>query len=347
MTIHSMNRSAVIDSIKALASQVIVLHHFCVYAPMTDWLADAWPRIVELLHEDGRLAVQPFLVVGGFLAAQSLGKQVGPRLAPLIWRRYLRLAPQLALSLLLVMAATWWMGDELAHEDWLSPLPSAGVFLAHLFFLQDVLGIEAMSAGVWYLAIDLQLFALFGLLTQISRRAKVPLAQTYAPVLVAGATVTSIHVFSKASILDIWAIYYLSAYGLGALVIWARDCPAARKWLWITVALLLLDWVADPRPRPLLALATAMALYGLSHIEWTSSRANLAKAIRTLSNISYSTFVSHFAVIIAISGLWEKLDLQGPAAALGVTAFAIMACWVVGAAVQKLSDLSLRRMQAQ
>ena len=229
MTIHSMNRSAVIDSIKALASQVIVLHHFCVYAPMTDWLADAWPRIVELLHEDGRLAVQPFLVVGGFLAAQSLGKQVGPRLAPLIWRRYLRLAPQLALSLLLVMAATWWIGHELAHEDWLSPLPSAGVFLAHLFFLQDVLGIEAMSAGVWYLAIDLQLFASFVLLTQISRRAKVPLAQTYAPVLVAGATVTSVHIFSKASILDIWAIYYLSAYGLGALVIWARDQPAAES----------------------------------------------------------------------------------------------------------------------
>jgi peptidoglycan/LPS O-acetylase OafA/YrhL len=95
-----------------------------------------------------------------------------------------------------------------------------------------------------------------------------------------------------------------------------------------------------------LALATAMALYGLSHIEWASPRANFAKAIRYLSDISYSTFVSHFAVIIAISGLWEKLDLQGPAAALGVTAFAIMACWMVGAAVQKLSDLSLRRMQA-
>lgn len=341
-----MNRSAAIDSIKALASQVIVLHHFCLYAPMADWLALAWPGPIAFLHEDGRLAVQPFLVVGGFLAAQALGRRSGPELAPLIWRRYWRLAPQLAVSLLLVIAATWWVGHELAHEDWLSPLPSVGVFLAHLFFLQDVLGIEAMSAGVWYVAIDMQLFALFILLAHISRRLEIPLAQTHAPALVAGATVASIHIFSKASMLDVWAIYYLSAYGLGALVSWARDCAGARKWLWITVALLLLDWAADPRPRPVLALATAFFLYSLSHVRWSNPRAKLAAAIRYLSDVSYSTFVSHFAVIIAISGLWEKLDLDSPSAALGALLVAVLSCWLVGSAVQKLCDLSMRRFPA-
>jgi len=301
--------------------------------------------VVALLHDEGRLAVQPFLVVGGFLAAQSLGRQAGPELAPLIWRRYLRLAPQLLLSLLLVVGVTWWLGHELAHEDWLSPLPSAGVFLAHLFFLQDVLGIEAMSAGVWYVAIDLQLFALFVLLTQVSRRMSVPLANTNAPALVAAATVASIHVFSKVSSLDIWAIFYLSAYGLGALVSWARESASARKWLWITLALLLIDWAADPRPRPILALTTAISLFALSHLRWNDPRAWLAKAIRYLSDVSYSTFVSHFAVIIAISGLWERFDLRGPSAALQVLTLALFACWAVGTAIQSLCDLSLRRIR--
>ncbi|MFZ9433833.1 MAG: DUF2189 domain-containing protein, partial [Burkholderiaceae bacterium] len=63
-----MNRSAFIDSLKALAAQVIVLHHFCQYAPMTDWLAPVWPTVVGVLHEDWRFAVQPLLVVGGFFA---------------------------------------------------------------------------------------------------------------------------------------------------------------------------------------------------------------------------------------------------------------------------------------
>ena len=136
-----MNRSALIDGIKALASQLIVLHHLSLYAPMTDWIADAWPRLVAFLYDDGRYAVQPFLVIGGFLTAQSLGKRRGLAPVPLIWQRYLRLVPQFLVALALVVAATRWLGQELAQQDWVSPLPSVGQFLAHLFFLQDVLGV--------------------------------------------------------------------------------------------------------------------------------------------------------------------------------------------------------------
>ena len=40
-----MTRSALIDSVKALTSQLIVLHHLALYSPMADWLTEAWPRI--------------------------------------------------------------------------------------------------------------------------------------------------------------------------------------------------------------------------------------------------------------------------------------------------------------
>lgn len=341
-----MNRSAAIDTIKAVASQVIVLHHFSQHAPMTDWLALAWPSLVEMIYEDGRLAVQPFLVVGGFLAAQSLSKQAGPDIAPLIWKRYLRLAPQFVVSLLLVVLATFFLGNELQHEEWLSPLPTVGVFLAHLFFLQDILGIESMSAGAWYVAIDLQLFGLFVILVRVSKLLERPLPETNAPVLVACATVASIHIFSKAGILDIWAIYYLSAYGLGALVSWARDSSGARKWLWITIALLLVDWAADPRARPILALATALCLDGFSHVRWSSTRTGLAKAIRYLSDVSYSTFVSHFAVIVIVSAIWERYDFQGQSVALIFLILAWITSLLVGTAVQGLCDQSLRKIQS-
>ena len=341
-----MNRSAVIDSIKAVASQIIVLHHFSQYAPMTDWIALAWPKLVELIYEDGRLAVQPFLVIGGFLAAQSLSRPSESGVVPLIWKRYLRLAPQFAVSLVLVVVATFFLGQELSHEEWLSPLPSLGVFLAHLLFLQDILGIDSMSAGAWYVAIDLQLFVMFVVLARTSRGQERPLAQTYAPMLVACTTIASIHVFSKTGFLDIWAIYYLCAYGLGALASWARDSSTARKWFWITVAFLLVDWIADPRARPMLALATALCLYGFSHVRWSSTKARTVKAIRYLSDVSYSMFVSHFAVIVMVSGIWEKYDLQGRFAAWIFLILAWAGSLLLGTAVQTLCDHSLRQIQA-
>jgi peptidoglycan/LPS O-acetylase OafA/YrhL len=342
-----MNRSALIDSIKAAASQVIVLHHLCLYAPMTDWIAMAWPRLVAFMGEDGRLAVQPFLVIGGFLAAQSLGKLHTPAVGSLIFQRYLRLAPPLVLALLLVMLATLWLGPELSQEDWLSPLPSVGVFLAHLFFLQDVLGIPSLSAGAWYVAIDLQLFGLFALLAHVARRSERPLSESFAPVIVAAATVASIHLFSRKPALDVWAIYYLSAYGLGALVSWARENARARLWLWITAALLLLDWFSDPRARPVLALVTALSLYGLHHIRWSQASGLLRRSVQYLSDVSYSMFVSHFAVIIVASGLWEKFDLEGLATASLVVAIAWLASLAVGILVQYLCDQSMHKLRVK
>lgn len=313
---------------------------------MTDWISLAWPRLVAFFYEDGRLAVQPFLVIGGFLAAQSLSKQSGQAVGPLIWKRYLRLAPQLVVALLLVVLATLWLGHELSHEDWLSPLPTLGVFLAHLFLLQDVLGIEAMSAGAWYVAIDLQLFGLFALLTHIAQKSKLPLSESYAPFIVAASTVLSIRIFSREAALDAWAIYYLSAYGLGALVAWARDSARARLWLWVTVALLLLDWLSDPRTRPVLALLTAFCLYSFSHMRWQNAMNPLRRIIRYLSDVAYSMFVSHFAVIIVVSGIWEKFDFEGVALASLLFALAWLASLVMGASVQYFCDQSISRIKS-
>lgn len=324
-----MTRSAVIDSIKVMASQVIVLHHLSLYAPMTDWISFSFPGLVSFFLEDGRLAVQPFLVIGGFLAAKSLSKPQNLALVPLIWKRYLRLAPPLLVALLLVVLATSWLGHELTEEDWLSPLPTLGVFLAHLFFLQDVLGIPSMSAGAWYVAIDLQLFGLFALLAHFTNQTQRPLGDSFAPIVVAAFTMASIHLFSREPALDVWAIYHLSAYGLGALVAWARDHARARMWLWITVALLVLDWSSDPRVRPVLALLTAFGLYGLSHLKWQSAMSPLRKGIQYLSDVSYSMFVSHFAVIIVISGIWEKFELEG----MGMALLAVIVAWLSALAV--------------
>lgn len=333
-----MKRSAFIDGIKLLASQLIVLHHLSRYAPMSPWLADAYPRLLGFIQEEGRLAVQPFLVIGGYLAARALSKRSSHPPLSLIWQRYVRLAPPLLVALGLVMGATLLVGDTLAEEDWLSPLPTLGQLLAQVFLLQDVLEIPSISAGAWYVAIDLQLYALVVLLAQWRGRGGTPLAQSHVPAIMAIATIASIHIFSRDADLDAWAIYFLPAYGLGVLVAWSRESPAAMRWLLVTAGLLVVDWLVDPRVRPLLAVATAAALLVVSRRPWVALREPLRRLVTYGSDLSYSIFVCHFAVIILASGLWMRLELEGLEWAIGFTLLAWAGSLLVGAGVHALIE---------
>src|SRR5580765_6342029 len=85
-----------IDLLKVIAAQLIVLHHLAFYGPMADHVRPIAPTLINWLDDYARIAVQVFLVVGGFLAAKSLSPQ-GPSAvsAPMrvLWRRYMKLAP--------------------------------------------------------------------------------------------------------------------------------------------------------------------------------------------------------------------------------------------------------------
>ena len=61
-----------IDLGKALASQLIVWHHLAAYGPVADTLHAAWPAWMDWLYDYGRMAVQVFLVLGGYLALPGL-----------------------------------------------------------------------------------------------------------------------------------------------------------------------------------------------------------------------------------------------------------------------------------
>lgn len=333
-----MSRSLPIDAVKAIASQVIVLHHLVLYAPMSDALAAAWPRVVAFFADEGRLAVQPFLVIGGWLTALALQRHAARPALASIGQRYLRLAPPLALALLLVMSVTVLVGRHLAHVDWLSPLPTLWALLVHLLFLQDVLGVPSLSAGLWYVAIDFQLFAMFVLLARALAGPDRSPAASLLPPAVALGTVAAILVFNHRPALDVWAIYFLPAYGLGALAAWSRASGRARLCWWATVAVLVLDWAFEPRARPLLALGTAVALVAASHRAWPVARSAVQRMVQHLGAVSYNVFLCHFAVIVLVSGLWVASGAQGLWPALLFSTLAWALSIALGTLVQRLVD---------
>jgi len=157
------NRMPLIDAFKAIASQLIVLHHLSAYGPLSITAQQMLPGTLCWLYDYARMAVQVFLVIGGFLAARALsgnGQALAGSPLALIWKRYLRLVvPYLAaigLAIAGAAIADHWMNDEAIPNR-----ATLAQWLAHVFLLQSLLGYDSLSAGVWYIAIDFQLFALW------------------------------------------------------------------------------------------------------------------------------------------------------------------------------------------
>jgi len=156
-----------IDAVKACACLLIVGHHLAFYGPMSDVVAAAWPTAMDWLYAHGRLAVQFFLVCAGFLTAGSLSRfeSLGwDQALHLAWQRYLRLAIPLLAALTFTLGVTEGLRPYFAHAS-LSATPDLWQALAHLLLLQDVLDLEALSAGIWYVAQILRLETVSSVLT--------------------------------------------------------------------------------------------------------------------------------------------------------------------------------------
>lgn len=319
-----------IDALKALAAQVIVLHHLVSYGPVARAAHEMLPLLAGALHQYGRMAVQVFLVVGGYLSARALsprGQALQAGVPELLWRRYLRLT----LPFLAALALTLGISGLIA-SSWPELVPTdigLGQLLAHALLLHDVLGYEALTVGAWYVAIDLQLFALLVGLMWLARRGwRHPSRLVVGPLLVAAAVLASAWVFNRQPGLDAYAPYFFAAYGLGALVHWLglwRHRRAGLALLALAVgAALMQDW----RDRLALALATALWL------SWAQARhaagrpllpeawaARLAQA----ATPSYALFLLHFPVLLLSNALLANLPAAPPEAGVLV----LVATWLL------------------
>jgi peptidoglycan/LPS O-acetylase OafA/YrhL len=334
-------RSALIDGLKVLASQLIVLHHIVLYAPMADVVAPAWPLTTAFLIDEARYVVQIFLVIAGFLAAHSLSRVVDS-LPRTLLARYLRLVPMLAVALLSVLAASALLPAG-RWPDWITPWPTVGAFIAHLLLLQDLLHIPSLSAGAWYVAIDFQLYALLAAgAAWLHRRAERPVWHTVLPWVVAALALASLGWFNRDDAFDVWALYFFSAYGLGALAAWAeRSRTMAGLFGMVCTVHLAYAWL-EALPRVAIAGLTALALATLAS-RW-HAQGRPARPLAYWSDASYGVFLIHYAAIVAITALWLQLDLPGPAAAWSLLIMCWAASLAAGALLQRCVGAPLSRL---
>ncbi|MBS0453516.1 MAG: acyltransferase [Proteobacteria bacterium] len=340
-----------LDAVKGIACLFIVGHHLCRYGPMPEGAASLAPRLIGWLGRDGRLAVQVFLVIAGFLASASLAPEgvLRARQGPWqrVWQRYARLAmPYLAalcVSVLVAAAIRPWF-----DHDAVPAAPMFAQLLAHGLLLQDLLGYDALSTGVWYVAIDFQLFvlalALVMLAEWLQRRWRLDAARAawLLVVLVLTMAAASLFAFNLRAELDSTAFYFIGSYGLGMLAFWigrirqpGRYGAALALLAALGVVALLWDW----RIRIAIALAMALLLALGQRRGWLSAPPAwlAAEPLLWLGRISYSLFLIHFPVILLVNALVAQIGVHSPwvdllgmlaAVVLALGAAALLHRWV-------------------
>lgn len=341
------DRLMFIDLLKAVGSQLIVLHHLAFYGPMSDWTHRLAPDLVAWFSQDARMAVQVFLVVAGFLAARSLAPGAVPRSVPLmaqVGQRYVRTALPYIASLLVAILCTELARRWMAHES-LSAPPGLWQFISHALLLHTLLDMDSLSAGVWYVAIDFQLYALLLVLLWLARRQQA--ASAWVQALVVIVVAASLFHFNREDEWDSWALYFFGAYGLGALTYWATHSDEAwRNGRWLLGALVAMTLAAlaiDFRERIALALTVCLALACSQRQGWLFTWPR-SRVVAYLSRISYSVFLLNFPIALVVNALFTRYGSADAEVQTGGVLLAWLACNVAGALFHHLVEQPLGRV---
>jgi peptidoglycan/LPS O-acetylase OafA/YrhL len=328
------SRFRFLDLLKAVAVQLIVLHHLAFYGPMADHAEAISPALFDWLERHARIAVQVFLVIGGFLAAKALSSRGFPSIDdPLrfIVRRFVKLVPPFIVAIGLAVAASALARSWMTHDS-ISDAPTLQQLAAHALLLHSVFGYESLSAGVWYVAIDFQLYALLTLLLWLAGRvAPGPSAHWLAPAMVTVGVGASLLYFNRDPAWDMWALYFFGSYGLGVLAWWLIDAARCRTGVALLLAAILLPAMIalalDFRIRIAVAFATALVLVAVFRcgLRLPGQRFPL---IGFLGRISYAVFLVHFPVCLVVNAAFTRFAPADPA----LQAIGVLLAWAASVA---------------
>ena len=309
------NSLFLIDLLKVGAALLIIFHHLSSYGQIAEDARLALPVLMGYLFDYGRYAVQIFLVMAGYLAIQSLTHFTrqpfaANRALRIIINRYLRLFAPYTVALVFTIACAWvarfWINDEFVGQT-----ETLAQFVAHLFFLQGILGLDSISAGVWYVAIDWQLYSILAIALMSFR--------SYQAVIwvLSILAVGSLLYFNRSSQYEAYFIYFVGSYSLGMLAYLAKNDSdqkiksLAKFILFVLGVVIAISSFQELWTRNVLAWCVALALFiwgnmrypALGRNDFDLQRAAL-KSIAWASPRSYCAFLIHFAFILLANTIY-------------------------------------------
>lgn len=339
--VELMNRLVVIDGLRGIGAVSIALYHIFRYGPLAQAAESVLPDWLGTCLSNGWMAVQWFFVMAGIgatFATRSRGCSFRDIPGQFGWR-ILRLAPVYwmvvtASALLSVVAIVGW-NDRSLNEA----MPTLPQFTAHLGFLQDILGYDCLTTGIWFIAIALQLeiafLFLLSLATRIDRRGnsgdKILPASWLLCVCFAPLTLWSLFVSVREPATDIWFHHFFCLYALGLFAGWRIDGRMHAGWFWGCVAVFVAALSRQFVLEVFISLVAAVTIV----LTWRSAifqRLLGCRPLQYLGQISYSLFLVHYLVSWCVGRFGYWVSGNQPVAALvwlmvGFAASVVVAGW--------------------
>jgi peptidoglycan/LPS O-acetylase OafA/YrhL len=299
-------------ALRAVAATLIVWHHFAIYPPLAEWAAPLWGGVLDWLAKHAR-TTQVFFVVGGYVMGRSMsGRSWNLRgFRSFVVQRYFRLGlPYLgtiAMILPIYLLARDWLPEQVIGQP-----PSLPQLLAHLFFLQGILGYEQLSAGLWFVCINFQLglvYAAILVLRDTIGRGRVDFVGLLGWPLLA----ISLFYFNLDEGLDSWWLYFFPYFFMGIVIDRSVRGEAYQLEFWLCLLLFVGAMTFEWRWRLLSALVVGLLLFVVERQGW-GARWPQGRMISWLGRISFSLFLVHFPVLVLVGTLWTRLDWASPPA---------------------------------
>lgn len=301
-------------ALRALAALIIVWHHFAIYPPLRAWAAPLIGDAMDWLALHAR-TTQVFFVIGGYVMARSMDtrhwnlRRVGGFLKQRYFRLGLPYLGAIALVIPIVAFARGWVPDEVLGE----PVTPAQM-LAHLLFLQDILGYEQLSAGLWFVCINIQLCVLYAAslwLRDSAGRGRID----FVGIIGWGLAIVSLFYLNLDPSWDRWAVYFLPYFFMGIIVHRALSSSSRRLEFWLYLAMLVIATAIEWRWRLAVAGLLGLLLFAAESSGFTG-RWPRNRVLARLGEVSFSLFLVHFPMLILVSALWARLGWNSPAAAI-------------------------------
>jgi peptidoglycan/LPS O-acetylase OafA/YrhL len=277
------SRMVFLDALRGVAALVVAWYHIYNFG-LRDSLTTVVPRPLDYAIKHGYLGVAVFFVLSGFVIAKSIdGVQVTRQyLGRFALRRSLRLDPPYWVTLAIASVLLF-----LAHR----PI-SGDQILAHVFYLQGILGYNQIVSVFWTLSFEIQFYLVLVIFVWAAQYYGGPMRWVVGavPFLISLGYMATRHI-ADGFFIDLWY-----AFALGAGAFWMLRGQLSPK-LWLTAVALTAVAAAfavdatDITSAGVVATALLIAFVGARGklASWTGG-----PLLQYLGRISYSLYLMHF-----------------------------------------------------
>ncbi|MBK7665072.1 MAG: acyltransferase [Sterolibacteriaceae bacterium] len=303
------SRLLFVDGLRGVAAAMVVLYHL-VGRTSAHWLT-----------AKGYLGVSIFFVLSGFVIAMAIGdRNVTPGfLGRFAARRSLRLDPPYWLSIAIAIALMYLATRVGVKKEF----PTEWDVVAHLVYLQDILGIAPISDVYWTLCLEVQFYLFLILLLWACRQRVSSLGFQFTLALLLGLSLiqnADIATFTPKGVF----LPYWYGFMAGAVTYWVRAGRLPTRFLYCALAVLLIFAPFQHGDAVLVTALTASVIHIASRLgmmgTWLSG-----SGMQFLGKTSYSLYLFHPLIGWSAQSFALRYVNQWAALAIGIAASVVFA----------------------